>query len=156
MRRIVGFRTPLAAFQQKTSYAKSPTQIRQRRETLYKHEGRGPLPEIQFIKDHPRRFVGKCPAGMPAQLRQKLLNEAIPGPTGDREIDYPKYLYVVHEGAIYEARTSDAGGSYHAFPYRGKLSRELLEQLRNVAEEKKCLEACDEWIKKHLQIQGGK
>jgi hypothetical protein len=81
----------------------------------------------------------------------RLLNEAIPGPRGDRDIDYPKYLYVVHDGAIYEARTGDGGASYHGFPYRGKLNRGVLEKLRKMADEKKCLEACNEWIKKHIQ-----
>ena len=120
-------------------------------EKRLKHEGRGPEPDIQFFKDRPRRFVGKCPAGMAAELRVRLLNEAIPGPRGDRDIDYPKYLYVVHDGAIYEARTSDGGASYHGFPYRGKLNRGVLEKLRKMADEKKCLEACNEWIKKHIQ-----
>ncbi len=78
-------------------------------EKRFKHEGHSSKPEIQFIRSRPRRFVGKCPARVPAQLRERLLSEAIPGPIGDRDIDYPKYLYVVHDGAIYEARTSDAG-----------------------------------------------
>jgi hypothetical protein len=123
-------------------------------EKRFKHEGHGSKPEIQFIRNRPRRFVGKCPARMPAQLRERLLSEAIPGPFGDRDIDYPKYLYVVHDGAIYEARTSDAGTSYHGFPYRGRLSKKVLEQLRRMAEDKKCLEACDEWIKRHIQTDG--
>ena len=96
-------------------------------EKRFKHEGTGPEPEIQFFRDEPRRFVGKCPRGMSAQMRTKLLNEAIPADPGDREIDYPKYLYVVHDGVIYEARTSDAGVTYHGFPYRGKLTRRLVE-----------------------------
>jgi hypothetical protein len=120
-------------------------------EKRFKHEGRGPQPEIQYVRDSPKYFVGKCPAGMPAHLRERLLNEAIPGPNGDRDISYPKYLYVVHKGAIYEARTSDAGVSYHGFPYRGKLNRELTEKLRKMAEDKKCLDAFDVWVKTHIQ-----
>jgi hypothetical protein len=87
---------------------------------------------------------------MAVQLRESLLNEAITAPSGDREIDYPKYLYVVHDGAIYEGRTSDAGVSYHGFPYRGKLSKEILEQLRQMAKRKQCLDAFEEWVKKHI------
>jgi hypothetical protein len=123
-------------------------------EKRLKHEGTGPEPEIQFFKDQPRRFVGKCPAAMSAQVRTQLLNEAIPAPTGDREIDYLKYLYVVHNGAIYEARTSDAGTTYHGFPYRGSLARQLVEQLRTMARQKNCLDAFEEWVKKHIQVQG--
>jgi hypothetical protein len=120
-------------------------------EKRFKHEGTGPDPKIQFLKNQPRRFVGKCPAGMSAQVRTQLLNDAVAGPEGDREIDYPKYLYVVHNGAIYEARTSDAGVSYHGFPYRGKLARQMVNQLRAMAQEKKCLDAFEDWVKKHIQ-----
>ena len=116
-----------------------------------KHEGTGSEPEIQFYRDAPRRFIGKCPAAMPAALRSQLLNEAIAAPAGDRDIDYPKYLYVVHDGAIYEARTSDCGNTYHGFPYRGKLSRLMLYQLRAMAERKGCLKVFERWVRNHIQ-----
>ena len=119
-------------------------------EKRFKHEGRSPLPEIQFSKRNPKAFVRMCPANMATQLRECLLNEAIPARSGDREIDYPKYLYVVHDGVIYEGRTSDAGISYHGFPYRGKLSKELLGQLKEMAKNKKCLESFEAWVKKHI------
>ena len=96
-------------------------------EKRYKHEGPGPDPEIRFFKDQPKRHVGLCTAAMSAQLRLQLLYEAIPAPVGDRDINYDKYLYVVHDGAVYEARTSDAGVTYHGFPYRGRLARSLSE-----------------------------
>lgn len=121
-------------------------------EKRFKHEGTGSEPQIQFFKNQPRRFVGKCPAGMPAQLRTQLLNEAIAAPAPGREIDYEKYLYVVHNGAIYEARTSDAGVSYHGFPYRGRLARQVVDQLRTMAQNKKCLDAFEDWIKKHIEV----
>ncbi len=119
-------------------------------EKRYKHEGRGADPEIRFFKDQPKRHVGLCPTGMPAELRLQLLNEAIPVPQGDRDINYDKYLYVVHEGAIYEARTSDAGATYHGFPYRGKLAGQLIEQLRTMARNKGCLDGFEKWVKTHI------
>src|SRR6266481_4708123 len=117
-------------------------------EKRFKHEGRGPQPEIQFSKSNPKVFVGLCPANMAVKLREGLLKEAIPASSGDREIDYPKYLYVVHEGTIYEARTSDAGVSYHGFPYRGKMDRAMIDRLRGMAEAKKCLDGFEKWLKK--------
>jgi hypothetical protein len=118
-------------------------------EKRFKHEGSGPEPEIQFVR---QRAIGKCPSGMPATVRQRLLDEAIAAPSGDREIDYPKYLYVVHEGAIYEARTSDAGVSYHGFPYRGKLDKLMIDRLRTMAEAKECLDSFEKWLKKHIWV----
>jgi hypothetical protein len=119
-------------------------------EKRFKHEGRGPRPEIQFSRGNPKVFIGLCPGDMAVELREGLLKEAIPASSGDREIDYPKYLYVVHDGAIYEARTSDAGVSYHGFPYRGKLPKTMLEQLREMAKRKQCLELFEDWVKKHI------
>jgi hypothetical protein len=120
-------------------------------EKRFKHEGTSLKPEIQFFRDLPKRFIGKCPAAMPAALRLQLLNEAVVAPAGDREIDYPKYLYVVHEGAIYEAGTSDGGVTYHGFPYRGKLARQIVGQLRAMAIKKKCLDAFEKWMRDHIQ-----
>lgn len=118
-------------------------------EKRFKHEGSRPQPEVHFVRG---RAVGKCPAGMPAGIRNQLLNEAIAAPIGDRDIDYPKYLYVVHEGAIYEARTSDAGISYHGFPYRGKMNKAMLAELRAMAETKNCLGAFEKWVKEHIWV----
>jgi hypothetical protein len=120
-------------------------------EKRFKHVGCTPDPEIQVFKGQPKRHVGLCPAGIPADLRLQLLNEAIPAPPGDRDIDYDKYLYVVHEGAIYEARTSDAGVTYHAFPYRGMLSKQIVEQLRTMARNKDCIGGFEKWVKNHIQ-----
>jgi hypothetical protein len=121
-------------------------------EKRFKHVGTGSEPEIQFVRNQPRRYVGKCPTGITAQVRTQLLEEALPAPAGDREIDYPKYLYVVHNGAIYEARTSDAGTTYHAYPYHGKLARRMLDDLRTMARQKNCLAAFEEWVRNHIQM----
>jgi hypothetical protein len=83
-----------------SSQGNSPLRKYDKGEKRFKHEGRGTDPEIRFHKDDPKRCVGLCPAGMPADLRVKLLNEAIPEPAGDRDIDYARSLLVVHEGAI--------------------------------------------------------
>jgi hypothetical protein len=91
---------------------------------------------------------------MSLQLRESLLNEAIAAPNGDREADYPKYLYVVHNGAIYQARTSDAGVSYHGFPYRGPLGGHLVEELKTMAESKNCLKEFNRWVKDYIRQQG--
>jgi len=91
---------------------------------------------------------------MSQQLREALLNEAIAAPNGDREATYTKYLYAVHEGAIYEARTSDAGQTYHGFPYRGLLGKAIVDKLRVKAEEKKCLQEFNRWVKDYITVQG--
>jgi hypothetical protein len=133
----------------------SPPQRRyDKGERRHKHVGRGPEPEIEFVPGNPRMWIGKCPSTLKPADRERLLNDAIAGDNGDRELSFPKKLYVVHEGAIYEAQTSDRGKSYHGYPYRGKLAPGLLDALRELAVEKECEDEFDRWVKKHIEIHG--
>jgi hypothetical protein len=123
-------------------------------ERRFKHVGKGPEPKIQFLSDEPKRWEGKCPNGLSSGDHVRLLNEAIPGNKGDRDIDFPKNLYVVHDGAVYEAATTDRGKSYHGYPYRGKLPKRLIDELREMAVEKACEKQFDDWIKRHISTHG--
>lgn len=123
-------------------------------ERRFKHVSRGRDPIIEFDNSDPKKWVGKCPSILSEADRNLLLTEAIPAPNGDRELAVPKKLYAVHDGAIYEAQTSDHGRSYHGYPYRGKLSRSLLEKLRTMADKKDSLSSFDAWVKKHIVLHG--
>ena len=125
-----------------------------KRERRYKHVGKGPLPEIRFVSGNPRMWVGKCPSTMTPEDRLRLLNEAIPGHNGDRELDFPKKVYAVHGGAICEGQTTDRGRSYHGYPYRGRLPQRLLAALRAVALDKGCANEFDLWVKMHIEVHG--
>lgn len=119
-----------------------------------KHVGRTDRPEIRFHNDNPKFCTGLCPRGIAEELKATLLNEAIADDPGDREIDFPKRLYVVHEGAIYRAETTDWGKSYHAYPYRGKLGRSLLDRLTQMADDKACRKDFDDWVNRHIELHG--
>lgn len=123
-------------------------------ERRFKHVGRGSEPTIEFDASDPKKWVGKCPATLGQVDRERLLNEAVAAPNGDRDLGVPKKLYVVHDGAIYEAQTSDRGGSYHGYPYKGKLSGALLRALREMAEEKKCLDTFEDWRRRYIELHG--
>jgi hypothetical protein len=123
-------------------------------ERRYKHVGKGPSPEIEFNSSNPRMWIGKCPSTLTSDNHRRLLNEAIPGHNGDRDLPFPKKLYAVHEGAIYEGQTSDRGKSYHGYPYRGKLPRRMVEALRTAALKKRCADEFDLWVKKHIEVLG--
>ncbi|HMK89162.1 MAG TPA: hypothetical protein VK446_05965 [Methylocystis sp.] len=125
-------------------------------ERRHKHVGSGDGPVIAFDDRDPKKWVGKCPSNLSDELKTSLLNEAVAAPLGGRELDCPKRLYVVHNGAIYEAQTSDGGVSYHGYPYRGRLSGELIEKLAKMAEEKSCGPAFDKWVKQHVTRYGGR
>ena len=69
-------------------------------------------------------------------------------------MDFVKRLYVVHEGAIYEAQTSDAGRSYHAYPYKGRLSNSLLLELEEMATNEGTVQGFRDWVGKHIEVGG--
>ncbi len=123
-------------------------------ERRFKHVSNGPEPVIEFDDNNPKKWIGKCPNTITDVERRRLLNEAIGAPNGDRELDVPKRLYVVHEGAIYEAQTSDHGMSYHGYPYKGKLSREIVGRLSAMADRKGCAPAFEKWMKAHIELHG--
>jgi hypothetical protein len=123
-------------------------------ERRHKHVGKGSAPTIEFEGGSPKKGVGMCPSTLTETDRVRLLNEAIPALNGDRELDLPKKLYVVHEGAIYEAQTSDGGTSYHGYPYRGKLPRAILTRLERMAEQKLCVPTFKIWVKSHITRHG--
>jgi len=122
-------------------------------ERRYKHVGRNPYPEFRFEHD-PKRRVGLCPNNLDSADHARLLNDALPEANGDRSIDIPKRLYAVHDGAIYRAETTDWGKSYHGYPYKGKLGRDMCGRLREMAAAQKCLEAFEDWMDEHIEIQG--
>ena len=124
-------------------------------ERRFKHVGKGPKPTIEFDERQPRKWIGKCPDTIPDARKKELLDAAIAAPIGDRDVDYAKQLYVVHEGAIYEAQTSDAGRSYHAYPYKGRLSRNLLRELEAMATRDNTVQAFEDWVSLYIDIGGG-
>ncbi len=112
------------------------------------------MPEIVYESGLPKYAIGKCPRAIPDAIKTQLLQEAIPASNGDREMGWPKRLHVVHEGAIYRAETTDAGRSYHAFPYAGKLGKSLVDELSQMADRKVCRKEFDKWVAKYIKLQG--
>jgi hypothetical protein len=123
-------------------------------ERRYKHVGKGAEPEIEFVAGSPRMWIGKCPTTLTSDDHVRLVNEAIPADNGDREVAFPKKIYAVHKGAIYEGQTTDRGASYHGYPYRGKLGRGMLEALRRISVAKSCQEKFANWVKEHIEVHG--
>jgi hypothetical protein len=134
---------------------KTPALKYDKGERRFKHVGKGPKPCIEFDERQPRKWVGKCPDNIPDTRKKELLNAAIAGPNGDRDVDYVKRLYVVHEAAIYEAQSSDAGRSYHAYPYKGRLSRSLLRELEAMAFKENTVQDFTDWVNDYIAVGAG-
>ncbi len=120
-------------------------------ERRFKHVGATKRPEFRFVRNNPKHVIGLCPADVPPAERARLLAAAIPASRSPQPV--PR-LYAVHQGAIYEARSSDWGRSYHAYPFRGKLTATLLAALAEMAEQEGCIDAFHAWVRAHIQGHG--
>jgi hypothetical protein len=132
----------------------SPQRIYDKGERRHKHAGQTATAEVVFDRENPRRATGRCPNTITQARREELLRDAIPGPIGDRSLEVPKRLYVVHEGVIYEAQTSDAGMSYHAYPYHGPLNGKLIRALWLTTTGTGYERAFEAWVKAHIEARG--
>ena len=119
-------------------------------ERRYKHVGLTSCAEIVFEGGNPKKAVGKCPNTIDAEQRQAILDAAVASANGDRMLDVPKPLYAVYRGVVYEAQTSDAGWSYHGYPYHGDLSAGLIAVLRLRADDSGFEAEFDAWVTAHI------
>lgn len=100
-------------------------------ENRRKHQGTDPEPKIvhEFGNE-----VGKCPRGFPLDTAQRLLDDAIPEYQA-RQSDSPFRLWNYHDGAVYQARPSDGGTTWHGWPVQAsRIPREIRRQIEVRAE----------------------
>ncbi|MBI4703269.1 MAG: hypothetical protein HY744_19300 [Deltaproteobacteria bacterium] len=93
-----------------------------------KHAWDEPYPGFVEVRGE---VVGKCPAGLSNDEARELLNQGIAW-TRPRSpsLGWPDAIYVVHAGAVYRAKPTNPGVSYHAFPETGERLREVPRSLR--------------------------
>lgn len=96
--------------------------------------------------------IGKCPNTLDKNKAEDILQEAVADLNDCQQ--WPKRLWAVHEGVIYEAVPSEPNKSYHGYPWRGRpgrnrLSRTVLVRLREMADRKQCRDDFEDWYKKH-------
>lgn len=114
-----------------------------------RHAWGNPYPGVVEVDGEP---IGKCPNDVSAELAQQLLNEGLPwhrprGPAGG----WPDAIYIVYKGAVYRAKPTNAGASYHAYPETGARLRELgrvfVARILDRARELGCEEEVRRWIR---------
>lgn len=108
-----------------------------------------------FVVFQGRHEVGKCPNTINDTLAETLLNQAVAEPDpfavpGQVQHKWPRRLYAVYRGVIYEAVPTQPG-SYHGYPWQARKGRsplppEVVEQLREVARRQGCLDDFEEWL----------
>jgi hypothetical protein len=108
-----------------------------------------------FIRQH-GHLIGKCPATITEAIAETVLNQAVAEPDpfvipGRAPALWPKRLYGVYEGVIYEAVPTEPGKSYHGYPWRGREGRgplpsEVVSRLRELASAEGHLEEFEDWL----------
>jgi hypothetical protein len=103
---------------------------------------------------NPKKVIGKCPNNIPDATKEAVLQTAIPELSADRDVDFPWRLFAVHEGVIYDCRTTTRGQSYHAFPYHGEMLRSLHDRLEQSEDAKAHAREFKHWVSKHVKVIG--
>lgn len=98
----------------------------------------------------PKGPVGKCPNSIRDAEAQALLDNGIPF-YEDEEDKHPSHIYSVREGVIYEAAPTQAGLSYHGYPWRGDQHRgdipeRIFEELMKRADEGGHIKEFKRWV----------
>jgi hypothetical protein len=105
-----------------------------------------------------RYQVGKCPKTITDVVAETLLNQAVAEPDpffvpGQVKDKWPRRLYAVYRGVIYEAVPTQPG-SYHGYPWQARPGRsplppEVIDQLRDMARKQGCADEFEEWLDQH-------
>jgi hypothetical protein len=95
--------------------------------------------------------VGKCPTTVSLELAAQLLNTGVGWTNPNMPSEHPRNIYNVHEGVVYKAAITLAGVSYHGFPCKGQVPREVVTRLTQLAAQKKCSKEFEAWLKRYIQ-----
>ena len=96
--------------------------------------------------------VGKCPMTITQELAGQLLNTGVGWNNPSMpSSDYPRNIYNVHEGVVYKAAITLAGVSYHGYPCKGQVPREVVTQLEALAAQKNCSKEFEAWLRRYIQ-----
>jgi hypothetical protein len=112
-----------------------------------KHQG---TDRAARIVDKYGEEVGECPRGFSLHAAQKLLDDAIEEHRS-RQPDVPFRLWSYHDGAVYQARTSDGGMTWHGWPVQGsRIPDNIRRQLDGQADALGERSRLNQWLRKRF------
>lgn len=112
-----------------------------------RHKHRGRHDDARIVLEHGNR-VGKCPRGFSLGVARELLKTAIEEYKG-RQPDIPFRLWAYHDGAVYAARTSDGGTTWHGYPNQ-EPPQKILAQLEQQADARNEKNRLRQWLNKRF------
>lgn len=85
-------------------------------------------------------------------MAQRLLDDGIP--FFDHPSDkHPSAIYNVFEGIPYEAAPTEAGKSFHGYPWKGVMPRSILIDLGRRAEQTGYRQEFKRWLEQHSRLR---
>lgn len=115
-----------------------------------KHKWRNKHPDV--VEAPGGEKVGMCPAGIPKETLEHLLNSGIQEFAAGGQQEHPKAIYNIYGGVPYKAVKTQLGKSFHGFPCVSKrkdVSTRIYRQLLALAEEKGVKAEVERWFKAH-------
>lgn len=98
------------------------------------------------------KLVGKCSSDITKEIAKRLINTGVPYVSPRSNSGYPQYIYNVYRGAVYVARPTIPGRSYHGHPMKGPVPRGIVAQLTTKAEREGTLDEFRKWLKDHIEV----
>lgn len=130
----------------------TPQRQYEKGEKRYKHVGKAA--EATIDEGNPAKVVGKCPNNITDQVKLRVLKGAIAELPAEANEPFPSRMFAVHDGVIYDCRTTTLGKSYHAFPYHREMLRSLRDRLAQTQDAQANSKAFKRWIAKHVKLIG--
>jgi hypothetical protein len=111
-------------------------------EHRHKHSGTHEDAQVIYEKG---AWVGKCPKGFSPGIAQDLLERGIPEFCKTVK-EKPRRIWSYYEGAIYAARSSDGGITWHGYPTKEEPPRKILRELNTKAQDKDESARIKKWL----------
>lgn len=116
-------------------------------ENRRKHQGTAP--EARIAHKYGEE-IGECPRGFTLATAQRLIDDAIEEHK-KRQPDVPFRLWSYHDGAVYQARTSDGGTTWHGWPVQGnRIPDGIRRQLEAQAEQQGESDLLKQWLRRRF------
>jgi hypothetical protein len=113
-------------------------------ENRHKHSGKHQDARIIYENG---LWIGKCPQGFLLAEAQTLLENGLPE-FRNTTAEKPFRLWSYYQGAIYRARSSDGGATWHGFPAKDEPPRDILKKLEHLAQQQGEEKLLKQWLKK--------
>lgn len=95
-------------------------------------------------------LVGKCPSSIDNARARTLLEGGIRWHNPTLKTKHPQAIYAIERGVIYKATPTIPGRSYHGYPWKGSVPRNILRLLGEKAKADGFEAEFEAWKRKYI------